>query len=147
MWEKTYPCKIILNLYYLFFFLSRSPNTKPAINKWFPISKHWIVIVIWLCFRSDFLIKRKINLSKIEFSCSLLRGQFNFEHLESVAYFVNKATLFNSGNWISRIWPWLPRLLCDYYIEKNIFYCEFWSFVCLGILWAKRKTIEKNQNI
>lgn len=80
--RKNLPCKIIRSHYYWFFFLSRSPNTKPAINKLFPISKHWIVIVIWLCFRSDILIKRKIKLSKIEFSCSLLRGQFNFEHLQ-----------------------------------------------------------------
>lgn len=151
--RKNLPCKISLSHYYLFFFLSRSPNTKPAINKWFPISKQWIVIVIWLCFRSDILIKRKIKLSKIEFSCSLLQGQFNLEHLRRKAKICRTLPVQNNNFrfWeldeknlavVSKISLWLLYRKEDLFTENSCHLCA-WEFCKLNNKQSKRTKIYK----
>lgn len=135
----------------MYFPLSRFPNTKPTINKWFSISKDWIATVILLSFRSDFLIKRKIELSKIEFSCSLLQGQFNFEHLERklVICFIVAAQ-------INTFWLWklaktirfgsedLLKLSCR---KIDFFTVKSWNFCAWEFCELNNKQFVESRNI
>lgn len=132
----------------MYFSLSRFPNTKPAINKWFSIWKDWIVTVILLSFRSDFLIKRKIKLSKIEFSCSLLQGQFNFEHLDRKLEICCILAAQNNVFWCSKLpktillWRW--GCYWSNRVKNTIFDSEMraWEFCELN-----KKQFVENRNI